>query len=192
MAAANIVNLTKDNFASEVLQASTPVLVDFWAEWCGPCKMIAPVLDELAGEYDGKVKIGKVNIDNEQALAAEYGIRAIPTLLLLFFSLGIGLLISTWAIYFPDVSEMYQIIVSAWMYLSPVIYNDSMLPPDLQFWFSRLNPMYSIISLFRLPIYDGRLPTWEEFWPSLIISLGVLVVGWVVFTARSDEFAYRV
>ena len=116
----------------------------------------------------------------------------IPTLLLLFFSLGIGLLISTWAIYFPDVSEMYQIIVSAWMYLSPVIYNDSMLPPDLQFWFSRLNPMYSIISLFRLPIYDGRLPTWEEFWPSLIISLGVLVVGWVVFTARSDEFAYRV
>ena len=82
MAAANIVNLTKDNFASEVLQASTPVLVDFWAEWCGPCKMIAPVLDELAGEYDGKVKIGKVNIDNEQALAAEYGIRAIPTLLL--------------------------------------------------------------------------------------------------------------
>jgi thioredoxin 1 len=82
MAADNIVNLTQDNFASEVLQSSTPVLVDFWAEWCGPCKMIAPVLDELAGEYDGKVKIGKVNIDNEQGLASEYGIRAIPTLLL--------------------------------------------------------------------------------------------------------------
>ena len=82
MATVNIVSLTKDNFADEVLQASTPVLVDFWAEWCGPCKMIAPVLDELAGEYDGKVKIGKVNIDHEQGLAAEYGIRAIPTLLL--------------------------------------------------------------------------------------------------------------
>jgi thioredoxin 1 len=82
MAGLNIINLTQDNFAKEVLESPTPVLVDFWAEWCGPCKMIAPVLDELADEYDGKVRIGKVNIDNEQGLAAEYGVRAIPTLLL--------------------------------------------------------------------------------------------------------------
>ena len=82
MAGLNIINLTQDNFAKEVLESPTPVLVDFWAEWCGPCKMIAPVLDELADEYDGKVRIGKVNIDNEQGLAAEYGMRAIPTLLL--------------------------------------------------------------------------------------------------------------
>ena len=82
MAGLNIINLTQDNFAKEVLESQTPVLVDFWAEWCGPCKMIAPVLDELADEYDGKVRIGKVNIDNEQGLAAEYGVRAIPTLLL--------------------------------------------------------------------------------------------------------------
>lgn len=82
MSAANIINLTQDNFSKEVLESSTPILVDFWAEWCGPCKMIAPVLDELAEEYDGKVRIGKVNIDNEQGLAAEYGVRAIPTLLL--------------------------------------------------------------------------------------------------------------
>jgi thioredoxin 1 len=82
MAGLNIIDLTQDNFSKEVLESSTPILVDFWAEWCGPCKMIAPVLDELADEYDGKVRIGKVNIDNEQGLAAEYGVRAIPTLLL--------------------------------------------------------------------------------------------------------------
>jgi thioredoxin 1 len=82
MASPNIVVLTQENFASEVLQSTTPVLVDFWAEWCGPCKMITPILGELADEYEGRVKIAKVNIDEQQALAAEYGIRAIPTLLL--------------------------------------------------------------------------------------------------------------
>jgi thioredoxin 1 len=82
MASPLILSLTKENFAQMVLQSPVPVLVDFWAEWCGPCKMIAPLLDELADEYDGKAKIGKVNIDEQQALAAEYGVRAIPTLLL--------------------------------------------------------------------------------------------------------------
>jgi thioredoxin 1 len=82
MAAANIVTLTETNFSDEVLKSTVPVLVDFWAEWCGPCKMIAPILDELASEYDGKVKIGKVNTEDQQPLAAQYGIRAIPTLLL--------------------------------------------------------------------------------------------------------------
>jgi thioredoxin 1 len=82
MASPLIVTLTQENFSQNVLQSQMPVLVDFWAEWCGPCKMIAPLLDELADEYGGKIKIGKVNVDEQQALAAQYGIRAIPTLLL--------------------------------------------------------------------------------------------------------------
>ena len=86
MAAPNIVTLTADNFEAEVAKSSKPVLVDFWAEWCGPCKMVAPILDELAAEYDSKVKIGKVNIDDHQSLAIKFRINSIPTLL--FFKNG--------------------------------------------------------------------------------------------------------
>jgi thioredoxin 1 len=86
MAAANIVTVTADNFDKEVLQSPQPVLVDFWAEWCGPCKMLAPFLDELATEYDGKAKVAKINVDDHQELAVRYRINSIPTLL--FFKNG--------------------------------------------------------------------------------------------------------
>ena len=81
MASENIFIATESNFKDEVLDSAQPVLVDFWAEWCGPCKLIAPVLDELATEYGGKIKIAKVNIDENQNLAAQYRVTAIPTLL---------------------------------------------------------------------------------------------------------------
>jgi thioredoxin 1 len=86
MASPNILSLNKTNFAKEVLESPTPVLVDFWAEWCGPCKMIAPVLDELAEEFAGKARIGKVDVDADQELAAQYRVTSIPTLL--FFKNG--------------------------------------------------------------------------------------------------------
>jgi len=82
MAAGNIVTLTQENFDKEVLQSNQPVLVDFWAEWCGPCKALTPILEELSREYEGRIKIGKVNIDDSQHLAAQFNIHSIPTLLL--------------------------------------------------------------------------------------------------------------
>lgn len=77
----NEIELKDDNFQSEVIKSDIPVLVDFWATWCGPCKMIAPVISEIAEELTGKIKVGKVNVDENQTLAANYGIRSIPTLI---------------------------------------------------------------------------------------------------------------
>jgi thioredoxin 1 len=81
MATPNIVSLTQDNFESEVTKSTVPVLVDFWAEWCGPCKMIAPALDEIATEFTGKAKVAKLNVDENQNLAVQFRVTSIPMFL---------------------------------------------------------------------------------------------------------------
>ena len=82
MASDLIKHVSDASFQADVLEAGAPVLVDFWAEWCGPCKMIAPILDEVAGSYDGKLKIAKLNVDDNRDVPAKFGIRGIPTLML--------------------------------------------------------------------------------------------------------------
>lgn len=82
MAAANVVEFTDANFKNEVVDSSVPVLVDFWAEWCMPCRMLAPTIDKIAGEFSGKVKVGKVDTDKNRDISVEYKITAIPTVMI--------------------------------------------------------------------------------------------------------------
>jgi len=116
----------------------------------------------------------------------------LPLLLLACFALGVGLLLSTFAVFFPDVAEMYQIALTAWLYLTPIIYFETFLPVEYRFWITHLNPMYYLVRLFRVVTYDGRLPAWSEIWPAAVIAGVALGLGWYLFTNKSDEIAYRI
>jgi ABC-type polysaccharide/polyol phosphate export permease len=116
----------------------------------------------------------------------------ISMLLLLAFALGVALLLSTLAVYFPDVAEMYQIVLLAWMYMTPIIYPESIVPEAYRWWMFNLNPMYHLIKLFRLPLYDGLVPSPVRLASAAAVALVMLVIGWVVFSRRAHEFAYRV
>ncbi len=116
----------------------------------------------------------------------------IPILFLALFSLGVGLLISTIAVYYTDVAEMYQIVLTAWMYLSPIIYPESILPEAYRIWIARLNPMYHLVRLFRAPLYEGNIPQLSDVLLTGLVSVVTLLVGWIIFAKKADEFAYRV
>jgi lipopolysaccharide transport system permease protein len=111
---------------------------------------------------------------------------------LTLFALGTGLLISTLAVYFPDVAEMYQIALVAWMYLTPIIYPESIVPEQYRWWMFNVNPMYHVIKLFRMALVSGSWPSAGHLASTAVIALGMFAVGWIIFTGKADEFAYRV
>lgn len=125
-------------------------------------------------------------------IRATFFLVPIPLILIAAFSLGVGLLLSTLAVYFPDVAEMYQIFLTAWMYMTPVFYPETIFPESLRWWLTRFNPMYHLLRLFRTLIYEGQIPQWYEIWPALVIAITALITGWIVFSNKSDEFGYRI
>lgn len=116
----------------------------------------------------------------------------VSILLLAMFALGIGLLVSTLAVYFPDAAEMHLIALQAWMFLTPIIYPEAIVPQAYRPWMFTLNPMYHLVRLFRLPLYDAAWPTWSQVWVAAAVALVALAVGWSVFARKADEFAYRI
>lgn len=116
----------------------------------------------------------------------------LPILFLSMFTLGFGLIISTFAVYFPDIAEMYKIFLSAWLYLTPIIYPEKILNPITLKIISTFNPLYSQIKLFRILLYEGRFPSIHEVLFPLLVSAGFLFVGWLFFVNRSDEFALKI
>ena len=114
----------------------------------------------------------------------------VAILLLTAFALGVGLFLSTLAVHFPDITEMYQIIIQAWMYITPIMYPEDIIPEAYRYWILHLNPMYYLINIFRSPIYDGSLPPLNIILIGTIVSIGTLLAGWVYFSHQADKFAY--
>jgi ABC-2 type transport system permease protein len=113
-------------------------------------------------------------------------------LLLAAFSLGISLIVSTFVAFFPDIAEMYPILLSAWMYLSPIIVPEQILVKIIDGWLLRLNPLYPLLKVFRLVVYDGIPPSLLEWGVAAAVSLATLLIGWIFFTQKSNAFAYHV
>ena len=124
-------------------------------------------------------------------IRASFIFLPLSMMILAAFSLGVGLLLSAWAIYFPDLVEMYQVGLLAWMYLTPILYPVDIIPEAYRFWFFHLNPMYYLVQIFRMPVYSGALPSLPLLAAAAGIALFTLAAGWTVFCLRADEFTYR-
>jgi len=116
----------------------------------------------------------------------------ISMLLLGAFALGVGLIVSTMSIYFPDVAEMYNIVLMAWMYLTPIIYPETLIPESYRSWIFGLNPMYYFIKIFRMPVFEGVLPDTLTLSIAIVISMSTLIIGWSFFSRKADDFAYHI
>jgi ABC-type polysaccharide/polyol phosphate export permease len=116
----------------------------------------------------------------------------VALLLLAAFALGISLVLSTFVVFFPDIAEVYPILLSAWLYLSPIIIPEQILAKILNGWLLWLNPLFPILKVFRLVVYDGLLPTQTEWGLAALVSILTLIIGWVFFTRKSKAFAYHV
>lgn len=126
-------------------------------------------------------------------LPLRWSILFVPVSMLLLgaFALGVGLIISTMSIYFPDVADMYNLVLTGWMYLTPIVYPETLIPETYRYWFFHLNPMYYYVKIFRVPIFEGRFPDWDILLVATLISTITLIIGWLFFSKRSDEFAYH-
>jgi ABC-2 type transport system permease protein len=125
-------------------------------------------------------------------LPATIFLLPVSMLLLSAFSLGIGLILSTFVAFFPDIAEMYPIFLTAWMYLTPIILPEEIYAKILNGWLLRINPLFPVIRVFRLVIYDGKVPTLAEWGIAAGVALGTLLIGWIFFTQKSKSFAYYV
>lgn len=116
----------------------------------------------------------------------------VAILFLAAFALGVGLLLSSVVVHFPDMLDIYTIFLTAWLYVSAIFYPYNIIPEAYRWWFFNLNPMYHLILLFRDPLYYGNWPTWGHIGAAAGVSLGTLVLGWIVFARKADELGYRI
>jgi ABC-type polysaccharide/polyol phosphate export permease len=117
-------------------------------------------------------------------------ILPVPIIFIAAFSMGVGLLLSAYSMFFPDIAEMYSILLTAWMYLTPVIIPEDTLAGILNGWLLKINPLYYMVKIFRLVLYDGQFPPSSMFLLAAGISGGMLLLGWFVYTKKADRFAY--